>query len=447
MTKKPLITCFAVALVGFVISEIMLRNGVESSPDGWAYWEGSVNLIENHRYTYMSGNHIWAWPPLFSMFLSFFQLFLPQTGKTLILVMSVVSGLSTYVWSLYTLKLFPDVEKPGNLAACIGSLLFVVLFIPLCCLSLLSNSLLLFFVGILFNRLVRLREEVKFWTFYKGPVLLGLCLSGCMLTHNSSLVFVAMTVVAVGLAGGGGGIGQRALGSRLIMLISLVPWLLIRLLLHQEGSHAWTKGIYSPIQYVGQVLSGVGTFFISSSSVPVQGAVGALILASVAIPALQRTRVDTGVRCQLCLRLALVVLAGLFIIFNFVPIGSKLDGRFLYYFPVAVAPVLWIQAKRYRPVFVLLILMTVGVSGWRVCKNVWRGAVPALNEATTDQPATIIHSEYLLTSRATSVVSPGEVRIKTPVYPWEKMENMNVPVKKEPVVRLLDGTGPASGRT
>ena len=188
----------------------MLRNGVLAGPDAWSYWEASVSLIAKHSYCYFSGSPLFYWPPLFSLFLASFQLHLPQTGRTLALAMSVCSGLSAFSWGLYVLKFFPNENGLRKSLACVASLVFIPLIVPLFAESLSSNSLVLFFAGLLFLQLASLGERQDFWPAYKGPVILGVILCGCILTHNSSIVFVVATVIAVLFVAGGGGGGNAS---------------------------------------------------------------------------------------------------------------------------------------------------------------------------------------------------------------------------------------------
>jgi len=411
--------CFALSLASFLISAVILRNGVGAGPDPWSYWEGSVGLIEKHSYCYLSGSPLFFWPPLFSLFLALFQWPLPQTGRTLALAMSVCSGLSAFAWSLYVLKIFPGENGSRKSPACVISLLFVPLFVPLCSLSLSSNSLVLFFVGLLFYRLARLGETRAFWPAYKGPAVLGLLLCGCMLTHNSSVVFVVATVIAVLLAAGGS-VRQRVLGSGLILLISLIPWMGIRHWLGQEGSHEMTGGAYTVFQSVEQALYGVGVFFISTASALIQGLVGVLILAGLFVVLARRPRSETETRCRLLMGLSLLVLAGFFLLLNLIPIGDKLGGRFFYFFPLAITPPLLFRTKKQLTALAALTLLTVGVSGARISQRVWHGESAPLDKGVKEQSARVIYSEYFLTSKKDPVAPLGTVRVNPPVFPWKK---------------------------
>jgi len=430
--------CFLLALASFIFSAVILRNGIRAWPDAWSYWEGSVSLIEKHSYSYLSGDRIVYWPPLFSFFLGLFQLFLPQTGRTLALAMSVCSGLGAFAWGLYVLKIFPDQNNSRRSLAFVGSLLFIVVFVPLCCMSLSSNSLELFFVGLLFYHLACFNERQASSITYQGPILIGFILCGCMLTHNSSIVFVVAAVIAMFVAGGGS-FPQRLLGSGLILLISLVPWIFIRHRLGQGGSHEFSGGAVTVIQYINQVQYGIGVFFISTSSVLIQSLVGTLILVGLLAVVLQRPRSESDARCRLCIGLSLVVLIGFFVLFNLIPIGDALGGRYIFYFPLSITPLLLCYAREKIPLLVFLILLTVGVSGARMCQRIWSGAVPTLDERVKEQSPKFIHSEYFLTSKEDAVVPSGTVRIEPPVYPWGDHWTRNMPWSETgSVVKLID---------
>ncbi len=414
---SEILACSAIAVASFVVSAIILRHGVGGSPDSWSYWEGSVSLIEKHSYSYLSGSPIIFWPPLFSLFLALFQSGLSQTGHTLALAMSVCSGLTAFAWGLYVLKFFPGEDGSRNSLACGASLLFVLCFVPLCCLSLLSNSLVLFFVGLLFYRLARLDEGEAFWRGYGGPMVLGLILCGCMLAHNSSLVFVAATALAVVYVAGSS-VRRGMAGAGIVCLISIGPWLFVRHWLGQAGSHGITGGAYSVAETFWQLLYGVGVLLASTSSTLIQALIGAAILSAGAAVVVRRPRSGIEARRRLCSGSAILALAGFFLLFNLTAVGDKIGGRFVWFFPLAIVPPLMSCVSKKLPLLMALILVSAGVSGARIYTRSWHAIVPPLDSQAKRETARFIHNEYFLTSETNPVVPAGKVRVIPPVFPW-----------------------------
>ena len=127
--------------------------------------------------------------------------------------------------------------------------------------------------------------------------------------------------------------------------------------------------------------------------------------------------------------MVLLSLAGLFVVFNLTFIYCPLHGRFLWYVPLAIVPVLFFAAKD-RPVLIgLLMVCTLGVSGWRAVKAVHFGAVPALTGAP-DPTCFHMRSEYYLTSNPNGIPPKGMTAVIPPTFNWIKRMDP-LPVKRE----------------
>src|ERR1700683_1077194 len=166
------------ALLAFLLELMILRHGIKSWPDSWYDWEGSINLIEHGTYTTMLGVHIQEWPPLYSIYLAAFQLVFGQTGWAIILSMSVFARVNSAVWGSYVFKFFPADEMSLSAPAILGSLVFLVFFLPIQFINMLANPLLLIFVGLILHLLAAIAEDATQWGGVKkagvGGILLGL---------------------------------------------------------------------------------------------------------------------------------------------------------------------------------------------------------------------------------------------------------------------------------
>lgn len=411
--------CSFLSLAAFIITLVTLRNGVGANPDSWSYWEGSVGMIEKHRYCYLSGSPVVGWPPLFSLYLALFQWPLGQTGRTLALAMSVLSGLCAFTWSWYLLKLFEAEKNHRSHILRFAGLLFILFFVPYCSVNLFSDVLVLFFVGALFCQFSCVDQKNLFWSYFQGPSLLGVILCGCMLAHDSSLNFVGATLFAVWFVAGGS-MRQRILGCCIICFLSLVPWLLVLHFMGEQSQHKLGRGDYTVYQYFRQVTINMGIFFISSSSIIIQCLVGCLFFLGAAFFVTRRPQTPTDARCRLCIALAFVTLAILFLMFNIIPVGNQLGGRFLFYFPLAIIPPLLFSLRKQTLTTSLAVLLVITVPAGRTCRSILRGAMPHLNEQIKEQPFEVIYSQYLLTSIKNPVVPPGTVPVMPPVFPWDK---------------------------
>jgi len=433
---EKILLIFATCLTSFVLTSLILRHGVKACSDSWFYWAGSVNLVEHGRYTTMFGETITGWPPLFSIFLALFQASLSQTGWSLVVAMSVISVLIAGSWSIYVFQVFaPDESSPPAIALC-GSLLFVALFTPLCCGEIFAHALLLFFLGLLFSAIALMTHRTESWISNQGALGLGSLLAMGMLTHNSTIIFsfsVALTVLATAR----GTLPRRLVAAAGILFISLVPWLVVRYGLGQQGSHSISSPRYTLLDYVGQVPREIGVYFISSSSILVQGIVGTIVLAATLILWARPPSSTIPRGHRILLGLALTILIGHFLLFNFVWIDSALGGRFLWYFAYAITPILFYFARDRKALLAILLVMTVGVSGWRAGKLAWRAVVPPLALNVREESPDNIYCCYFLTSQENTIVPAGTVRVTAPLYHWQWVpENMKDQLWKTPTVKL-----------
>jgi len=423
---QKILICLLSSLASFFISALILRNGIGAWPDAWSFWEGSVSLIEKHSYSYLSGKHIAYWPPLFPLFLAVFQAVLSQTGQALAMAMSACSGLSTFVWSLYVFKIFEAEGKIESSTALVASLIFVPLFVPLSCTLLSSNSLELFFLGLLFYRIACLSDRQTAKLVFKDSIIIGLILCGAMLTHNSCIVFLAATMIVFFFAAGGFP-KQRLWACGVIFFISFIPWISIRHLLGQGGSHQLAGGILPVLHYVKQSLYTVGVFFISTASVLVQSLVGFGILTLILCVFVICFRSVFFIRSRLCISLSLISFAGFFVLVNLTPLPNGLDGRYILYLPLAVMPPLFLWAKDRMMVMVFLIFLSTVVSGARITQRVWHGGTTPLTSQANEQSPKIIYCRYFLSANQEATVPQGFIRITPPVYPWGDHWMKNMP--------------------
>jgi hypothetical protein len=83
----------------------LLRKGVVLGADSWAYWEGSVSLLERGQYTYFGGVSIFVFPPLFSCVLALFQAVLGISARSLAVALASCVAAGSAAWLLVYLLL------------------------------------------------------------------------------------------------------------------------------------------------------------------------------------------------------------------------------------------------------------------------------------------------------------------------------------------------------
>ncbi len=456
---RGIVLTLTVAL-SFLLSALILRHGIKSWPDSWYYWEGSVNLMEHGTFTTMLGVPIQDWLPLYSVYLIPFEQLFGQTGWALILSMCVLVALNVAVWGAYVFKVFPTDEK-SSVVGIFGSLIFLAFFLPISCNSILANALLLLFVGLMLHLLAAISEDTTPWGGIVKSGLVGILLGAGIFTHNSSIIYVVASIIIV-LLSMPTPILRRAIAVSLIILLSGIAWMNvpshgIRLsadgsvsganadsalassagMAPLEGSHILFAPYYSFQEYLVQAPSGIGTFFISASSIPIQLAVGVIILILAIVLLLQRPATKLESRHRIFLGFGLLVFLGHFAIFNLVWLCCTLSDRFSWYFALVMVPIFFCRFRQHKWIMVILLLATVGVSGWRLSKVVRSGVVSPLVATSSEVTEFAIHQQYYLTSKANPVVPAGAIQIDPPLYIWQKTLSGTPPANPHASVRLV----------
>jgi hypothetical protein len=253
------------ALLAVGLSAVILRNGIQTTPDSWTYWEGSISLLEHGRYSRFLESPIPEWPPLFSAYLGIVQAAGRQTGLWVIVAVCLLCGLNVLAWGFYTAGLFPTEVGASARLAFAASVAFSALFVPLCSFVLLAQLLMLAFVGGLFGVAIRAIDAATPRDYMRGAFALAILLCGALLSHNSALVFLPAAVLMLALD------QSRPFRSRVlasaIVTAGAVPWLALRWALGQMGSHACGKPftLSGPVTYLAHSIIGMGDFFLSSS--------------------------------------------------------------------------------------------------------------------------------------------------------------------------------------
>ena len=106
---KPI---FISTFLALLLSVVILRDGIRVSPDSWAYWQGSVQLLENGQYRYFFQHQpIRFWPPGYSLYLASWQSWLGVSGKTLVIANITLVTLVAGLWTCLSLVILNSENK------------------------------------------------------------------------------------------------------------------------------------------------------------------------------------------------------------------------------------------------------------------------------------------------------------------------------------------------
>lgn len=426
------------ALLAGVLAGIMLRNGFVANPDSWAYWEGSVSLIEKGRYTYLNGEPITAWPPLFSGYLSLAQRIGNQSGTWLSYAMVSMTVLNVLAWGSYVHFLFRARCGGSERLAFHGAMVFVALFVIACSSMLLAHFLLLFFLGLLFRQILVTRA-CGLDAYMRNAGLLACGLACALLTHNTGLVY-AVTVVSLLLADRSRPVTRRVVAVIMTVMIALCPWLAIRWLCGQAGSHSIGTPLFTPVQYVGQSLSGIGTFFlpVAPDLKLVRGAMGILIVSGLAGLLAFRKRASVSGDAAVILALTLISFGAIFVLFNLVWINAPLSGRFLWYMPLAFVPVLFRLLQDRRRLLGCLLALALPGPLFSVIELERGGTALPLSPHADAPSDDNIRPWYFLSERYPECGPINTRSVVAPAYPWmQRWRQSALPVTERSLVRFF----------
>lgn len=370
--STPLSLALFTSLLTVIISAINLRNGVKATTDGWAYWEGSVSLLNGHGYTYFGGQPIAKFQPLFSIYLAGMQKVFGVSGWSLALSILLLAGLTSFIWSYLIRSLSnPKADFPfQNFIFPVYVSMFIVFQYRL----FLSETLFLFFVGLLLTLFAQIylnrnRQKQLFYRIFFLSIILTLLL----FTRNAAVVFVPTVVLGLFIALDNFSIIKRILISLIPGGISLLGWSGLRQFLAQSDSHLLhLGGRYTPLEYITQMLNSMAEFFG-----PLTLGLGWFVLYSVGVAILyicykllwiakQEIAKQEIAKQQWAITNVLLIVIGsnalLYLLFNLTWIHDRFADRFLWFLVLALVGILAAYATWYpnnKNIYLLSVLLLV----------------------------------------------------------------------------------------
>lgn len=401
--KPPAILLWLAPLLGAgvtgLLSALMLRQGVILSPDGWAYWEGSVSLLHGRGFNYFGGHYIVHYPPLFSIYLALWQALIGIRGSTLCIALAVTSGVSALIWIRLFLLLFGAYQTWLHSVLLVA---FVSSFVAVGHALLLSEPLQLPLHGLMLLTIAHamLRERPPsgryFWIV---NLWLGSLLFLMLLCRNATLAYVPalglfvfrFTWQYLGLAQRDGSPGKSAAQSApglhlnswfvpglkvlaMLVLVVVVPvaaWHRLRSGLRQLTSHPllWFDGHHSPVQYFWQIAESCMFFMGPDFFGPVLLLGLLVVVLATAWPPGDREQRPAKVLRYLLVFIASSV-AMLYLIFNMTYVEDPLRGRYLWFVPFmlvgsAIALTTLYPPQRWRSALLGMLTLVVALQVFR----------------------------------------------------------------------------------
>jgi len=343
------------AFIGAAFSAGLLRKGVVLGPDSWAYWEGSVSLLEWGQYAYFGGEPITNFPPLFSAALALFQAGLGVSARTLAVALVLFVAAGSFAW----MSLFASETLPGGSTADLPrgrsgtahdvlALCYVPATLAVLGQALLSESLWLVLLGVLL--LLLLAPAAPSSPTREAVRLAGawLVLSGLLLCRNVTVALLPAIFLMVLRRTASGPFRRRLAMAAAVIVGALVPWYFVRKSFWQLPNHPpfMPHGILERLEeMLAQLAYAFG---------PARLHMGAVLLLAVSVLLLWELfgsrRQPAGMRPPpaALAEFTLVSLAGLAGLLSVTHVGKPLEGRFVVFAALSSTLAVIAAARRSR---------------------------------------------------------------------------------------------------
>jgi hypothetical protein len=390
--------CSAALAAGF--SALLLRRGVVMGPDSWAYWEGSVSLLERGEYTYIGGAPIAAFPPFFPVTLALAQTALGVSMRSAAVALGALAGLAAFLWTW----LFESVKaEPGRSAADALAVPTIAATLAVSSQTLLSESLWLVLLPGLLTLLLGSADG-------REPRRLAGCallLAALLLTRNATVALLPAAALLLWRRWPAWTRPRRLAVVCAVVASALVPWLAVRAWLGQLPAHALGTGVHGVLDHSRQALAG-----LAYGLGPDRWGIGGALLSGTALAlGWEARRTDAARARALALAaFALLGLGGHVLLFSLTYVAEPIRGRFVVFAVLALAVAVLALARR-RPALLVVGAMLTAVA-------LYRAGIKA-RLAGVEQPTVAldvrISSDY--PSGPPRATAAG-VLVAPPTYPW-----------------------------
>jgi hypothetical protein len=225
-------------LLAAAFSFMYQSPGVVLTPDGWAYWEGSVSLLAGEGLRHLGGQPLGAWPPLFPLYLAAWQSALGTFAGTLAVAQAAALGLAAALLVAAAERLAARDAPPFFR----GALALALALVPAIALrEVLSESLFAVFLGgaLLVASTVQPegdRDTPSALRLGVATPLFTALVAGLVLTRHQGLAFVPGLAWLFARRALGDARRARAMALALLAVAG-GAWLVVRVALGQMGSH------------------------------------------------------------------------------------------------------------------------------------------------------------------------------------------------------------------
>ena len=444
LKRRAWVPAAVAAVLAGVLTRLILRNGIFTTPDSWAYWEGSISLLQNQRYEWFGGETLYLWPPLYSIYLAICQWIAGPSGVGLIWASTLLAAASCFTWCLYALRLTqqsnltPQAKVGVGLLACV----FICFFVPATTFKLLAQTLSIGLTGLIYWLIIREPSGSSARAYRVHCIVLGCVQALALLTHNAIIAILPGIALAL-FTYDSYSIRTRLSGIVLNVGISVAPWLAVRIALQQGGSHPVGAGdqFFPVVAYLHQSALTLGQFFFSNANehrtLSLILGVGFIVTSLVTW---QMTRV-TDRSAWRSMLLTILSYLSLLALFCWTPVYNPISSRFLWAVPLGVVPVLFVMAHRQAAwLTIALAVLVCTFPAKRTVQFAVRGRLQEQTYSNEYQSSFIIYPRYVLTTKSDPVSKPTWYHVRPPTYPWQKRYRDVNPADRPKWVKLRAGS-------
>ena len=361
---SPLVLSIISAVLTLILSILMLKNGIGISPDGWAYWQGSVSLLELGQYSYINGEPIVIFSPTFSIYLAGIQAIFGISGFSLGVAIVLLAILTSFLWTLLFTSLCNS--KANGMTLQLLIMIYVSAFIVSNYTALYAETLFLPFLGLFLFLLFRLFQTLQAISF-KNIMTIIIVLSIVFLSKNSSLALVPGIALVIFLQYYKKGWRKSILYTFLLVGIPLMIWFVqVKSITGKDLPMVFFNGRYSPFEFFGQMIQSIyQQIGPISFNIGLYFTIALIVMFIITLSRnLKKVKSVQQVNILQLLVISLTGAIGIFILVNLVWIAETLSGRYLWVVVLIIVGALlawitWLPKTTIRKILLYLLIITV----------------------------------------------------------------------------------------
>ena len=219
--------CLVAAVIALTSFALLNIRGIDLTPDGWAYWQGAVSLVEGTGFRYFSGNPIVAWPPLYSLYLAAWILVTGPTRLGLVIANAVLISIQAWLWCYVLLTIWCDTGDEPGLPPRLVVAVYIGLFTASTQQGVLADVLKYTLAPLLLLATWKIHRTDAAVSSLQGTALAAVAGSLVLLAHHNGMALVGASAVLIGTTR----VPRRWRDAATVATVPLLVWAIVRRLM------------------------------------------------------------------------------------------------------------------------------------------------------------------------------------------------------------------------